>query len=308
MAFGATKSLTLAVNSDPDTRGSRINQATVASSNQDTESENNQAAATTDLRGEADLEVTKVVSKNNMDIFSTVVFTVTVTNKGPSQATGVVISDTIPAGYSDIVTDPKQGSYASGVWNVGILNVNASAKLVLSAKVLPSGPYNNTAEVAQANEIDLVSRNNSVTLSVTPVLADLSLTQTVSTGRPGVGDEIVITLKVLNSGPNSAGGIQVEDILPTGLTFVSSTAAGYDETTGIWTVGSLSYGQEAVLSITVRVTQVGTITNIAQVKTSDKYDPDSTPGNNGVTEDDYASEDLPAAYYLYLPFVHRQIP
>jgi uncharacterized repeat protein (TIGR01451 family) len=122
-----------------------------------------------------------------------------------------------------------------------------------------------------------------------------------------VGTQIIITLKVLNSGPNSAGAIQVQDILPPGLTFVSSTQ-GYDAITGIWTVGSLQVGQEAVLTITAQVGSVGAKTNIAQVTASDKYDPDSTPGNNVTTEDDYSSQDLNAFYYSYLPVIHRSLP
>jgi large repetitive protein len=48
-----------------------------------------------------------------------------------------------------------------------------------------------------------------------------------------------------------------------------------------------------VLHITARVNATGNYTNVAQVWTSDSFDPDSTPGNNVPTEDDYASVTVP---------------
>jgi uncharacterized repeat protein (TIGR01451 family) len=307
LAFGATKNLILVVNINPNVRGQLTNQGIVASPSQDFELGNNAASAQTNVQGQADLALTKIVSKNNPDIYSTVIFTVTVTNIGPNQATGVKVTDALPSGYSDVVVTPKQGSYTNGIWDVGTIEVNSNAKLVMSAKVLPSGSHNNTAQVSQANEVDPISGNNSVTLSMSPILADLSLTQTVSTLRPGLGTEILVTLKVRNSGPYSTAGIQVQDTLPTGLLFISSTA-GYDKNTGIWTVGTLQSGQEAILSITVRVNLVGLIKNIAQVSASDQYDPDSTPGNDAPAEDDYASLDIQSTYKVYLPVTARATP
>jgi uncharacterized repeat protein (TIGR01451 family) len=307
LAFGATKSLNMVANINPNVRGQLTNQGIVAGATLDLELGNNSASAQTNIQGRADLALTKNVSKNNPDIYSTVIFTVTVTNDGPSQATGVNVTDVLPSGYSDVVVTPKQGSFANGLWDVGTIELNSSAQLVMTAKVLPSGSYNNTAQVSQAIESDPILGNNSVTLSISPILADLSLTQIVPTTMPGLGSEVVITLKVKNSGPNSASGIQVEDTLPPGLSFISSTT-GYDKNTGIWTVGTLQSGQEAVLSINVRVDLVGLIKNIAQVSASDQYDPDSISGNNVSTEDDYASLDIRSNYKVYLPVAARATP
>ncbi len=307
LAFGATKRLDLVVAINPNIRGILTNQAAAASSNQDLVPGNNSASAQTSIQGAADLSLAKIASKTNPEIYSTVSFTVTVTNHGPSQATGVEVVNSLPAGYTAIVADTTQGSYANGSWNVGTLDLNGSAVLVMSAKVLPHGPFNNTAQVSSVNESDPVPGNNTVTVSMSPILADLSLTQTVSTDKPRVDSELVITLKIKNEGPNSAGSIQVRDVLPAGLTFVSSASA-YNPTTGTWAVGILQSGQEAFLSITARVDLVGTIKNIAQVSVSDQYDPDSIPGNDAPAEDDYASVDIQATYKVYLPAIFRSNP
>lgn len=307
LAFGATKELKLTANIGPAVRGLLTNEAVVRTSSQDLILGNNTSSANTTVQGVADLSVGKIVSKHNPNVGSTVVFTVTVTNNGPSQASGVKVGDELPAGYNNVIVTPQQGSYLNGVWDVGTLGLHASARLVISASVKPTGPYNNTAQVTAVNESDPFIGNNSTTTSVTPVQADLSLTKTVSNSNPNVGSQITFTLRVLNSGPNATGGIQVQDILPAGLTFVNATT-GYNSGTGIWTVGSLQVGQEAVLTITVQVGSTGVITNTAQITASDLYDPDSTPGNNVPTEDDYASVELTASYRIYFPIISQTLP
>ena len=54
---------------------------------------------------------------------------------------------------------------------------------------------------------------------------------------------------------NTANGVQVTDLLPTGLNYVSNTAShgSYNPTTGIWTVGTLANGAYATLTIRVKV-------------------------------------------------------
>jgi uncharacterized repeat protein (TIGR01451 family) len=124
--------------------------------------------------------------------------------------------------------------------------------------------------------------------------ADLSLTKTVSNATPAFGDTITYTLALTNasSSPSTATGITVQDTLPAGVNFVSSSGTGsYNNGTGIWTVGTLAPGATATLNIvvTVSATSGTTVTNIAQVTASSVIDIDSTPNNGVTTEDDFAS-------------------
>jgi uncharacterized repeat protein (TIGR01451 family) len=120
----------------------------------------------------------------------------------------------------------------------------------------------------------------------------LSLTKTVNTASPVVGGNVTFTITVSNAaGFSQATGVTVKDVLPAGLTFVSSSAGpAYVSSTGIWTVGTLNAGAAANLTITATVTTTGTKTNLAQVQTAGLPDVDSTPGNAPtVHEDDDAS-------------------
>ena len=128
-------------------------------------------------------------------------------------------------------------------------------------------------------------------LMINPV-ADLSLTKTVNNATPNVGSNVTFTLTLTNSGPNNTTGVIVKDLLPAGLSYVSSTPSGtttYNNTTGVWTVGALNNGSSATLDIVAKVTGTAVVNNTAEVTASSLPDPDSTPDNNVSTEDDQAS-------------------
>jgi uncharacterized repeat protein (TIGR01451 family) len=81
--------------------------------------------------------------------------------------------------------------------------------------------------------------------------------------------------------------VAVKDRLPDGLIYVSDNGAGfYDPSSGIWNVGGLDVGAHSALQITATVGVEGPIANMAEVWASNLYDPDSSPHNEAVGEDD----------------------
>lgn len=124
--------------------------------------------------------------------------------------------------------------------------------------------------------------------------ADLSLAQSVSSSTPSDRTTITYTLTVANAAtsPQTATGVVVRDLLPSGVTFVSASGAGtYNSATGDWSVGTLAPGANAALTITATVAAGNTVsvTNAAEIMASSHTDPDSTPNNGVAGEDDYAS-------------------
>lgn len=112
------------------------------------------------LPSSADLSLTKTVDVPTPDVGNDVVFTITVSNAGPSTATGVVVTDQLPSGFT-YVADNSGGSYnpATGAWSVGTLAVNVNQVLTITATVNDTGNYTNLAEVT-ANEIDPNTNND----------------------------------------------------------------------------------------------------------------------------------------------------
>jgi uncharacterized repeat protein (TIGR01451 family) len=125
--------------------------------------------------------------------------------------------------------------------------------------------------------------------------ADLSLTKTVNTTTPAFGGAITYTIIVTNASASAltATGVSVRDVLPAGVTFVSTSATqgSYASGTGLWTGIALAPGGTATLTIDATVTAAlgNVVSNAAEVWTSAANDNDSTPGNGSTTEDDYAA-------------------
>jgi uncharacterized repeat protein (TIGR01451 family) len=265
--------------------------------------EDDQASAALDLNV-ADLSLTKTVDDSTPNRNQNVTFTITVSNAGPDSATAVAVQDLLPAGLTFVSSNPSQGSYVSGtgVWTVGTINNGANATLQIVATVTSAASIINTAQVSANDTFDtdstpansLASEDDQASVTLTPNVADLSLTKTVNDNTPQIGDNVTFTVTVANAGPTQATNVSVLDLLPAGLTFVSSTPSqgAYVSGTGVWTVGSINSGANATLQIVATVTTAAAITNIAQVSAADQFDGDSTPNNSIATEDDQDSESL----------------
>src|SRR5438034_728271 len=106
-------------------------------------------------------------------------------------------------------------------------------------------------------------------------MADLSVTKTVSDATPNVGDQITFTVTLNNAGPDDATGVQVTDLLPAGVDFVSSNASqgSYVNTSGVWTVGTVGPGGSQTLSITATVVSPAAQTNTGTISDADQFDP-----------------------------------
>ena len=70
-----------------------------------------------------------------------------------------------------------------------------------------------------------------------------------------MGDQITFTITLTNSGPDAATGVQVTDLLPAGLTFVSANPSQgtYTPGTGVWDVGTVAARQPQTLQIVATV-------------------------------------------------------
>ncbi|HSK14297.1 MAG TPA: DUF11 domain-containing protein, partial [Phnomibacter sp.] len=220
--------------------------------------------------GSADLRITKAVDNTTPLVGTQVTFTIVVTNGGPDPATGVVVNDALPSGYTYVGHTASTGTYtpATGVWNIGNLAVNASVTLTITATVRGTGNYTNTATV-RGNEVDPNLNNNTATAATNPIrVADLRVVKTVNNATPQIGGEVVFTIQVTNLGPSPATGVTVTDLLPTGYTYVSHTTntGTFNPATGVWTIGNLSVGGSVALTITARVNATGEYANTATVR------------------------------------------
>src|SRR5919108_4142035 len=96
----------------------------------------------------------------------------------------------------------------------------------------------------------------------------MRIIKSASPNPVNVGDNLTYTLTVTNLGPNQANDVVVTDSLPSETTFVSvSTNKGTCTGTNAITcnLGQVAVGELITITIVVKPTQAGTITNTAVV-------------------------------------------
>jgi uncharacterized repeat protein (TIGR01451 family) len=237
---------------------------------------------------EADLGVLKAAAPNPVLAGSQLTYTFTTTNYGPSGATGVTLSDTLPAGEQYVSSSGSQGAVAN---NNGTLSVQlgslasgavATTTVVVAVNQSVTGSLSNTVTVA-GSELDPNQGNNTstVTTQVTAYVAPVSYPELkiVKSAAPTVtvGSDLTYTLNVSNNSLTPATNVTVVDTLPTGFSYLS--ASGDISATPLGNTLTLDLGTMAKDS-TDTITVVGevtaaagdTITNTATVS-SDDMDP-----------------------------------
>lgn len=229
----------------------------------------------------------------------TLVYAITVSNLGPIDANDVVVTDKLPNSLTFLSSvPPTQYDALTGKWNVGKLSVGSSRTLAITTKANAMAVITNTAFVESVNNDITKTKNDTSTVTISTLeVANLSLKKTVSNAKPFVGDEIVYTIEIKNAGPDAATNIEITDIIPNELAFVSSSDLKATGQTITVKLPELKSGFGKLYTYKVKVLAEGSITNAAEITMSDQQDPNSSPGNGiGKNEDDESSISIDARY------------
>jgi uncharacterized repeat protein (TIGR01451 family) len=154
---GASGSIQIVVSVDPETRGSIENTASVDGPNNDLDPSNNSDSADTDVGvGISDLELTKTAPPGPFKVGDQIPYKLTITNRGPDGATGVVVTDALPSGLSYVSDDA--GCDTSGPPNVvcklGTLGDGASREVNVTTRLdaATGATITNTAAARSVND------------------------------------------------------------------------------------------------------------------------------------------------------------
>lgn len=245
----------------------------------------------------ADLAVQKTASDLTPDELQTITYTLVASNSVASTAaaTGVVVTDNLPAGVTFVSAVASEGSYDTGAdaWTGINLAPGESQTLTITVTVnagTAGQTLVNTAGVT-GDQPDPEPANNQSTVQVivnpAPASVDLSVSKTVDDPSPSEGQLITYLITVASAATSSgpSGNITVADNMPAGVTFVSAVASEgtYDPGTDTWSGIVLAAGESETLAIQV-VINAGTagqaLANTAIV-TGPDADPD--PSNNEST-------------------------
>ncbi len=110
-----------------------------------------------------DLSITKTVDKALPKVGDVIIFTLSLTNNGPQDATGVIIRDKLPSGltYESGSSSILTGTYddTSGDWTIGVPVIAGDPPITIQigARVTSSGIITNTSQVISINQEDIDS-------------------------------------------------------------------------------------------------------------------------------------------------------
>ncbi len=127
----------------------------------------------------ADLALTKVDEADPIKVGTTVRYTLTVENLGPSEATSVILVDTLSPEATYLTSSPDQGScsHVAGVVTCDLVAISNGSTVTVTVDVVAprkSGSMTNEASVS-ATELDPTPSNNATTETTTVELYHIYL-------------------------------------------------------------------------------------------------------------------------------------
>jgi uncharacterized repeat protein (TIGR01451 family) len=299
---GSTADFTFTFHIPPATPPGTVftNIATVSTAT-DPNSENDSAVAgtSTPFPPQGDMFVSKS-GPTGAAADSDVVYTITIGNAGPDNATNVSMSDTLPGTMTFVSLTQDNGPTMScttpSVGTGGVINCTlasfpqgASATFTLTGHIPPGTPSGTdfTNQVTVTSDNDPNSENDTSQTVLVVASADLSVTKT-GPANVDAGDDISYTITLSNAGPDAASQASFTDIMPPNTTFVSlnqdNGPLAVCSTPGVGTNGTLSCtinflnsAQSAQFTLVIEAGNTLSVSNTATA-TTDSADPNQ--GNN----------------------------
>jgi uncharacterized repeat protein (TIGR01451 family) len=255
---------------------------------------------------EADLRISKSDSPNPVTAGEELFYTITVTNDGPDTASGIVVTDTLPAEVDYVTSTNPDCTEAGGVVTCAVPELASGESYSFQIKVhvktdaAVNGPTTifNTVVVSANESLDPDLTNNTDTEStIVEDLADLEITKLCKPDtNPAAGQPITCTIFVDNHGPSWARDVVVTDrILAAGSFTVTAvtpsqgSCGAVTNVTGgkqfVCNLGDLAPATtttsgRATITYVVTSSEGQDINNLATVRSDT---PDPNPDNNSVT-------------------------
>ena len=306
---GDSAQVTIRGTVDAARRGVLINTAVVAGNELDATQANDLSFTETVVQAEADLSVIASVPSGPVVSGKSLAYALIVTNSGPSDATGVTLTDTLPADVAFVSATPDQGTcvQAEQIVTCELSNLDAghAAQVTIWGMVDAArrGVLINTAAAA-GSELDATPANDvSLTETAVQAEADLAASGHVSSESGAIGWNLTYTLTLTNHGPSDATQVTLTNTLSAGVAFVSATS---DQGTCVQAERTVTCNADAVASgahmavvITVRPNVMGMMSHAA---TGASSEPDPDTSNNTIVKETVVYDRR-----IYLPIVSKKM-
>ncbi|MEI7556485.1 DUF11 domain-containing protein [Candidatus Chlorohelix sp.] len=215
----------------------------------------------------ADIEVIKTANTQIATGNQTLVFTVTVSNRGPGKAPGVQVTDVLPTGLNLVTSSTSQGTYnpTTGVWDIGLMGAGRIVTLQIAATFVNQQctPVTNLARKTHQDNQDSIQTNDSSSVRITcaipqpPLTTDPTILKTVDKRIATPGQTVTFSIAISNPGPGVVNNALLSDDVP--LPFQVQNATSTLGTVSISgqavrvNIGTFAAGASATLTITTLV-------------------------------------------------------
>jgi uncharacterized repeat protein (TIGR01451 family) len=176
----------------------------------------------------ADLQIKKTESPSLIEEGDTILYTMVITNNGPTTATNVIVSDTIATAYLTnthvTLTPGFVSTFVGGVvqWTNPAFSKGARATLSVTSVARPgsNGQAIVNAATVTSDTPDWNPANNRS--DVTFVIGGLAISKFVDRSIADVGEPIVWTIVITNTGTTNASNVLVTDVFTPSLDITAS--------------------------------------------------------------------------------------
>jgi len=185
-------------------------------------------------------------------------YRILVENHSPAEAHQVRIRNNIPTNAKFVKASPPPDSVEGElIWKIGSLPGNSSKEIKLIVMVTGTG------------EVDCISRVQYEHGQVVKTqLASPLLIKMTGPIQAMLYDTLSYQIDVFNTGSSELTGVQLTNLIPEGLEFLTSKPSTTGENPLVWNIGNLPGGQSKRLEFQVAAKKTGEFINKATVTTT----------------------------------------
>ncbi len=237
------------------------------------------------LPPKADLSISSTASADPVVAGEGLTYTLVVSNQGPSDASGVVVTDTLPGEVVYSTANPSPDGTDPLVWDLGSLAAGTSQTLTVVVSVDPGavGPLSNQAAVSSQTTDPAIGNNSAVEFTAVTTQADLGIEISDLPDPVVAGQGLTYTLVVSNQGPSDASGVVVTDTLPGEVVYSTANPSPDGTDPLVWDLGSLAAGASQTLTVIVSV-DAGAVGPLGSQVAVSSQTTDPAIGNNSAVE------------------------
>ena len=260
----------------------------------------------------ADLSVTKDDAIDPVHVGDTISYTVTVTNGGPDEAAGVVLTDDLPTTVTFVSATPTTGSCVGSPaahqvsCDLGVIASGGSVDVAIdvTAPATPQPVVNTVAVGALTPDANTADNQDAEGTSVAVLTGpDLKLVNVDDADPVVVGDHITYTIFLTNDGNLAASDVELIDDLALSTSYISSSS----DPIGVYLpaehrvsfdIGAVPVGATEIATVTVATPLSSRVIHSQAAATSVELDMDPADNTAGESTAVQVSNPVPSTVVL----------